>query len=98
MNLCKDCAYYRPDSIIRAPGLTYCAHPKTTTFDPVLGKPRYEFAVGQRAQGGPCGPSGRLFEPETNPTRRLLRGRGAYALGTLYVAFMGTMVYKLSRW
>jgi hypothetical protein len=96
--LCKDCAYYRPDSIIRATGLTYCAHPRTTTNEPILGRPRYEHALVQRDPKGPCGPSGNLFVPETSPVKRLLRGRGAYVYGALYVGFMGTMIYRMSRW
>jgi hypothetical protein len=98
INLCKDCAYYMPDSIIRAQGLTRCAHPTTTTNEPILGKSSYVYAYVQRDPKGPCGPSGNLFVPETSQVKRLLRGRGAYIYGALYVSFMGTMIYRMSRW
>lgn len=98
IDLCKDCKYYRPDHMIRPIAYTYCAHPTTTTIDPVLGKPKYEYAMVQRDPKGPCGPSGTLFSLETDPVRRLLRGRGAYLYGALYVSFMGTMIYKMTRW
>lgn len=81
--------------MVRPAALTYCAHPSTTKLDPVIGKPTYEYALHQRAEKGPCGPSGTLFVPETNPAKRLLRGRGLYVYGVLYVGAFWTLTYKM---
>jgi len=93
---CKDCKYFRPDFWMRTPSTyTHCAHPKTTKIDLIIGKPVYEYARDQRALGGPCGPTGDLFEREASALKRRCRGRGAFAFGVLYVGLFGAFLYRL---
>jgi len=96
MSACKDCTYYRPDSMMRLPvSLTTCAHPTTAKTDLILNRPVYPHVIDQRAPGGPCGPSGALFERETNVYKHAVRGRGLYIVGAVYLGLFGTFIYKL---
>ena len=81
--------------MMRPAALTYCAHPSTTTTDLVIGQPTYAYAPKQRDPKGPCGPSGTLFVAESNPLKRVLRGRGIFVYGVLYVGAMWTFTYKM---
>lgn len=92
---CKDCAYFRPDPMMRLPGLTRCAHPSKVTEDVVLGKSLMPFAADQRLSNGPCGPSGTLFLPETNPLKRLFRGRTMTLLGAGYFTCTAVLLFRL---
>lgn len=62
MNLCKDCAHFRP-SKGRFSGAT-CRHPELTSApDPVYGYCKPADPRAERGKDGICGPKGDLFVP-----------------------------------
>lgn len=75
--LCKDCRWYRHEiDLFFTAELDWCQHPSLFRMSPVCGRVQLMGPPEtMRADGGPCGPSGELFEQHRPWWRRLLRLR-----------------------
>lgn len=68
MNLCRDCNFYRNDSVVRLQPICLL----TKRVDPVEGHLAWSSCDSERGLGK-CGPEGKNFEPKIDMGAKALR-------------------------